>query len=396
MSVSVRYRCSRLLVWACLLQVLCAGLPQTAFAWGKRPSAGAKSPAAVTKATDTASLDVSPLPDAVDDVVPGMMFSPRTPYTASPAVTASENTPPSDNATATEPLTPPSTPAEPPAATAFPALTETQTPSTVDNASDASPTDTEETTVLPSGLSGRVLLAHQGLYQELRDDETHMLADMGMLWQAAVERSATIRYAIEKLSRKDATGNTHKDDRAGQRILKSVARLGGVAGSMWTGTPAGMVGGSFMEELISDGAQGAAVRLTDTDMLILAKAVETLQHDLLHAYGQYKNAKQLWESVYEQQRQLDNLAKQAELVSATRKTTRQTALTSSDIALVLTALEDGWAADNLAAQQTLQHTTNALTLLVGPDALAALNTPQEPVDNTDAAETSSANEAEMP
>lgn len=396
MSVSAHYRCSRLLVFVCLLQILCMSFPQAAYAWAKRPPAASKRPAPITNDSTPSALDVTPLPDAVDDVVPGMMFSPRTPYTASPAVTASENIPPSNNATATEPPAPPSSSAEPPATTAFPALTEAPTQSTADKASDASPSETEETTTLPSGLSGRVLLAHQGLYQELRDDETRTLADMGMLWQAAVERSATIRYAIEKLSRKDATGNTHKDDRTGQRVLKSVARLGGVAGSMWTGTPAGMIGGSFMEELISDGQQGATVRLTDTDMLILAKAVETLQHDLLQAYGQYKNAKQLWESVHEQQRQLDNLAKQAELVSATRKTTRQTTLTSSDVALVLNALEDGWAADNLAAQQTLQQATNALALLVGPDALTALNTPQESVDKTDAAETSSANEAEMP
>ena len=66
---------------------------------------------------------------------------------------------------------------------------------------------------------------HRQLSQELTEDQTADLSHLTLLWQSAVERSQSIRYAIDKLSSKDASGKAVKNDNATKKLLNSIAQI---------------------------------------------------------------------------------------------------------------------------------------------------------------------------
>lgn len=199
----------------------------------------------------------------------------------------------------------------------------------------------------------------------LRDDEAVAFADIGMLWAAAVERSGTIRYAIEKLSRRDATGKPVAGDTFSRRMLQSLVHLGGVAGSMWTGTPAGMIGSNMIQGLMSGNPQDSALsRVTDADMVILAKEVDNLQTRLIALYYNYRHARERLKLLHEAGTTLskyyDHAAGSAD---------------STAVALqpLMQSLEESARQDELNAQQSFNSARTELGLLVGPEALTALD-----------------------
>jgi hypothetical protein len=163
------------------------------------------------------------------------------------------------------------------------------------------PTAQEDVHQLATAIQG----AHRGIGQTIRDEEEEALADIAMLWEAAVSRSGTIRFAIEKLSRKDATGEPVEATGFTKRMVNSIIRLGGVAGSMWTGTPAGVLGGSAIQQAINgDPTHSALNRVTDADMLILAKEVEALQSDMINRYYEYTHAADQWQLAQQAKRDM--------------------------------------------------------------------------------------------
>jgi hypothetical protein len=226
---------------------------------------------------------------------------------------------------------------------------------------------------------------HRLLYQELRDDDESALADVGVLWQTAIERSGTIRFAIEKLSRKNAVGDDPNDTGFAQQMVKQVARLGGVAGSMWTGTPAGLIGGGIVEDVMqTPGKQVAAsqMRVTDADMVLLAKEVEALQGDLIAAYYDYRHANQRLERALEAQQELARYERllprsvQKALATGNTKAQRQKASEATNTAALVAPLITSVVANvndlTRQAQQEVLSAKEALTLLVGPEAMIAL------------------------
>jgi len=149
----------------------------------------------------------------------------------------------------------------------------------------STPTDTTLATAMAT--------QHQAINNLLRDQEADSLADVGVLWQTAVERSGTIRFAIEKLSRKNAVGVDPNDADFSKRLIQSLARVGGAASTMMTGTPAGLVGGSIVNDLVQGNPKQSPLSIvTDADMLLLAKEVESLQSQLLTSYYTYRHAKE--------------------------------------------------------------------------------------------------------
>jgi hypothetical protein len=226
---------------------------------------------------------------------------------------------------------------------------------------------------------------HRLLYQELRDDDESALADVGVLWQTAIERSGTIRFAIEKLSRKNAVGDDPNDTGFAQQMVKQVARLGGVAGSMWTGTPAGLIGGGIVEDVIqTPGKQLAAsqMRVTDADMVLLAKEVEALQGELIAAYYDYRHANQRLESALEAQQELARYERllprsvQKALATGSTKAHRHNTSEATNTAALVAPLITSVVANvndlTRQAQQEVLSAKEALTLLVGPEAMIAL------------------------
>ena len=207
----------------------------------------------------------------------------------------------------------------------------------------------------------------QTVFNELKDDQELASKDIAMLWQAAVERSGTIRYAIEKLSRKDATGKPVSNDGLTKRLLQSAARVGGVAGSMWTGTPAGILGGNMVEQLMATSpTDPSQMRITDADMLILAKEVDALQSQVIETYYQYRQAEERWKIAQEASLTLERQYDKHQNSKSRRSSTDQALKPLMD-SMIQTAEQE----EN-NHKQAFVNARNALGLLVGGDALLAL------------------------
>ncbi len=136
--------------------------------------------------------------------------------------------------------------------------------------------------------SEAILFEAKAVNNELRDDEELSVNDIAMLWQAAVERSGTIRFAIEKLSRRDATGESVNEGSLIKKMAHNAVSIAGLASGAVTGSPAGLIGGNMLENLLLDNPTNSAFnRVTDADMIILAKEVENLQQRVIENYYQY-------------------------------------------------------------------------------------------------------------
>lgn len=214
-------------------------------------------------------------------------------------------------------------------------------------------------------LSEALRQQDKAIYNELRDDEELSVTDIGMLWEAAVERSGTIRYAIEKLSRKDATGKPVDNDNFSKRVVQNLVHLGGVAGTMWTGTPAGLIGSNMVQNILSGNPQDSALsQVTDADMVLLAKEVEALQSELITLYYNYRHAKERL-----------TLAREASSTIAKYydHTSRMENTTSEALQPLIQSIYDNSKQDEQSAQHAYNSTKSALTLVVGPDAVAVLD-----------------------
>ncbi len=220
-------------------------------------------------------------------------------------------------------------------------------------------------------LSDALHLEDRAVYNELRDDEELSITDIGMLWEAAVERSGTIRYAIEKLSRKDATGKPVDNDSFTKRVVQNMVHLGGVAGTMWTGTPAGLIGSNMVQDLISGNPQDSALsRVTDADMVILAKEVEALQSQLIEKYYTYRHAEERLSMAREASATIGKYYDHAQ-----KNATSNGNPNGANDALqpLMLSMLDTTTQEEQNALQTYNSTRSALSLMVGPDAIAALD-----------------------
>jgi hypothetical protein len=208
---------------------------------------------------------------------------------------------------------------------------------------------------------------HQQFTLELGEDQPQDLAHLSQLWQAAVERSQSIRYAIDKLSAKDASGKTVKNDIATKRLLNSIAQIGGATGSLLTGSPIGLISGSVLTDAISTTTSNQKP-VTDADMVILAKAVESLQSELLEAYYEFSfqraNVK-LAEQLYQRFR----------LTFQQQRKALQTLNDTSNTPYFLPLLESFLLQQQQEIQQTKQvyiRTKQQLTLIAGEPAVTTL------------------------
>lgn len=207
---------------------------------------------------------------------------------------------------------------------------------------------------------------HNAITNELGDDKENTLRDLAILWQHAVERSGSVRYAIEKLSSRDASGQPVKRDSFNRKLLQNLAQLGGIGASIWTGTPAGLIGGAMAGELLrEEGPQGPGA-VTDADMVILTKAINELQQNVMQQYYTYRYAKQQHELASDAYRQL--YVHWEEVDKATLEPTTQTAVEQL-------LRQSHFQAEQAEAEWVMAQQN--LTLLVGPEALAKLEAPRD-------------------
>lgn len=214
---------------------------------------------------------------------------------------------------------------------------------------------------------------NQSLGQELTDENEASLAALTMLWQAAVERSHAITYAIEKLSRKTVNGTPVKDPGAASRISKhlvqSVARLGGAAGTIVTGSPVGLMSGSLISEALAEPLDPSKVPLNDADMVLLTQAVDDLQRQVIERYFAYRYSQAQWDLKRQAQATLEQHHKAFEVQ---QKQAPQNAAQTAVLAPLMENLLASAQEEQRQAKKTFDEAKSALILLAGADAVQAL------------------------
>jgi len=128
---------------------------------------------------------------------------------------------------------------------------------------------------------------------ELKDDKCNMLLDLNTLWNAAVERNETIRFAILKLSNPDGKVEKISSVKKILSPLTSVASMIGVGmGDPVTATSAVIGGGMLNSFLSSNNAELNAhlSKVTDADLVLLAQETDNLQNKLVTLYCDYTGA----------------------------------------------------------------------------------------------------------
>jgi hypothetical protein len=128
---------------------------------------------------------------------------------------------------------------------------------------------------------------------ELRLEEPEVLNDLRVLWSAAVEKSTTIRLAIQKLSNPD---EGQEDQSLMSKILSPLAGAAPIA-AMATASPTqtagALLGGGMLGTFASDVDKQynkAFLQVSDFDLVMLAREVDELQAKLVSAYYEYRQA----------------------------------------------------------------------------------------------------------
>ena len=127
---------------------------------------------------------------------------------------------------------------------------------------------------------------------ELEEERAGILIDLNVLWQAAAEKSETIRFAILKLSNPE--GDKDKKSIV-KKILSPLTSVAPLIGSGLSDPLAGgsaLIGGGLLQSLLSDDslANSYLSRVTDSDLVILAQEIDDLQQKLVNLYYNYSSA----------------------------------------------------------------------------------------------------------
>jgi hypothetical protein len=191
--------------------------------------------------------------------------------------------------------------------------------------------------------------------------------DMNVLWQAAVYRSQPIRYAIEKLSRQDASGKPVKNKTGLKRLINTTAQVGGAAASIVSGTPIGLLSGALVNDIVNQSNTSTTRPVTDADMVILARAVDNLQQELLDLYLNYKQSK----DVLALQKGKLAILEQAYTIARKNEMAQATSDFNPSEQLMRYMLNDAKQSTQ-RAEQSFQQAQHRLGLKVGEEALLLL------------------------
>jgi hypothetical protein len=192
--------------------------------------------------------------------------------------------------------------------------------------------------------------------------------DMNLLWQAAVYRSQPIRYAIEKLSRQDASGKPVKNKTGLKRLINTTAQVGGAAASIVSGTPIGLLSGALVNDIVNQSNTTSTRPVTDADMVILARAVDNLQQELLDLYLTYKQSK----DVLALQKGKLAILEQTYAVAPKNEATKATTTDFNPSEQLMRYMLNDAKQSTQRAEQSFQQAQHSLGLKVGEEALLLL------------------------
>lgn len=203
---------------------------------------------------------------------------------------------------------------------------------------------------------------------ELQGQEAGILEDLRILWQYAVENSETIKFAIYKLS--DPKGDVKKADESKiKKLLKPISGITPfVAATATSSVAAGssIIGGTFLNDILSDDMYNKRLeKVTDADLVILAKAIDDLQNKLVTTYYEYVIAKKI---LYYSDINLQNRKQLCEVVNDS----------SQETIVIADAFYREALAKQTQAQANLLLKRAALEQLVGNDAILAIEKDDKP------------------
>lgn len=132
--------------------------------------------------------------------------------------------------------------------------------------------------------------------EEMDIESPEILSDLSILYNSAVQKSETIRYAIYKLSKPD---EEKPNESAIKRILKPIASFSSIAGTALSANPymasGALIGGGLLNAF-STGDKEANYKFTkvnDADMVLLVRKIDELQKNLLNNYMNYRTQREL-------------------------------------------------------------------------------------------------------
>lgn len=135
------------------------------------------------------------------------------------------------------------------------------------------------------------------IIDEMDSDSRKVLSDLSILYNSAIQRSETIRYAIYKLSNPE---ENKPDEGIIKKIIKPVASFSSIAGTAMSDNPymaaGALIGGSLVGAITSDDKKVnyKFTKVNDADMVILVRKIDELQKKLLFLYMDYISNKELY------------------------------------------------------------------------------------------------------
>lgn len=196
---------------------------------------------------------------------------------------------------------------------------------------------------------------------DLNDEHDYVLNDLRILWQSAAERSETIKFAIYKLSNPEGEKANPSTLKKILSPMSSVAPIVGLgSGSAVLGSTS-IFGGSLLNSVLSDGNEinHQLSRVTDADLVILAKDIDSLQQNLISLYYNYVSAMKML------QISDNNVSNRYKIYTKSQKSSAE-----------VLAVADAYYREALDKQyndrQKLFKTRAALEQVVGNDAIVAI------------------------
>lgn len=132
--------------------------------------------------------------------------------------------------------------------------------------------------------------------EEMDIESPEILSDLSILYNNAIQRSETIKYAIYKLSNPE---ENKPNESAIKRILKPIASFSTIAGTALSANPymasGALIGGGLMNAFSGDDKEAnyKFTKVNDADMVLLVRKIDELQKNLLNNYINYITQKEL-------------------------------------------------------------------------------------------------------
>ena len=155
---------------------------------------------------------------------------------------------------------------------------------------------------------------------DLNIESADLLADLQILWNAAAQRSETIKYTIYKLSNPD---ENKPNENIIKKIIKPIASFSTIAGTALSSNPymatGALIGGGLLGALTKDDKElnYKFTKVNDADMVLLVRKIDDLQKKLLNLYIDYLTKKEILAMT------LDNLEKRRDIYDKSQKLPRE-------------------------------------------------------------------------